>query len=102
MNETKENLSTLRNQLEDIKHNIQKIVSSKTEKKISFDEKIKKYKTIIPLLRKESKKKESELDIINRKITTRTKISISEQQEEENQKLNQIENTLINIIVLYP
>ena len=95
MDETKENLSALRNQLEGIKNKIQKIISSETEKRIFFDGKIKKYKTIIPLLRKESEKKESELNIINQKITTRTNIAISKQQEEENEKLNQIEQTLI-------
>ena len=77
MDETKEKLETLRNQLEEIKDNIQKIVSSETEKRISFDEKMKKYENIIPLLIKESKKKEIELDEIKNKITTRTQVSIT-------------------------
>ena len=94
MDETKEDLSTLRNHLEGIKGDIQKIISSEAEKKISFDEKIKKYETIIPLLDQESKKKESELNIINQKITTKTKISISKQQQEELEKLKQIEQKL--------
>ena len=95
MEETQENLSTLNNHLEDVKKNIQKIDSLKTEKKISFDEKVKKYKEIIPLLEKESKIKESKLNIINQKITSKTKISISKEQEEEIKKLNQIEKALI-------
>ena len=94
MDETKEDLSTLRNHLEGIKGDIQKIISSEAEKKISFDEKIKKYESIIPLLDQESKKKESELNIINQKITTKTKISISKQQQEELEKLKQIEQKL--------
>ena len=94
MDETKEDLSTLRNHLEGIKGDIQKIISSEAEKKISFDEKIKKYKSIIPLLDQESKKKESELNIINQKITTKTKISISKQQQEELEKLKEIEEKL--------
>ncbi|MGY8766764.1 MAG: hypothetical protein ACKVI5_07870, partial [Nitrospinaceae bacterium] len=77
MDETKEDLSTLKNHLEGIKGDIQKIISSEAEKKISFDEKIKKYESIIPLLDQESKRKETELNIINQKITTKTKISIS-------------------------
>ena len=91
MDETKEDLSTLRNHLEGIKGDIQKIISSEAEKKISFDEKIKKYESIIPLLDQESKRKETELNIINQKITTKTKISISKQQQEELEKLKQIE-----------
>ena len=94
MDETKEDLSTLRNHLEGIKGDIQKIISSEAEKQISFDEKIKKYESIIPLLDQESKKKESELNIINQKITTKTKISISKQQQEELEKLKQIEQKL--------
>ena len=94
MDETKEDLSTLRNHLEGIKGDIQKIISSEAEKKISFDEKIKKFENIIPLLDQESKKKESELNIINQKITTKTKISISKQQQEELEKLKQIEQKL--------
>ena len=94
MDETKEDLSTLRNHLEGIKGDIQKIISSEAEKKISFDEKIKKFESIIPLLDQESKKKESELNIINQKITTKTKISISKQQQEELEKLKQIEQKL--------
>ena len=96
MDETKEDLSTLRNHLEGIKGDIQRIISSEAEKKISFDEKIKKYESIIPLLDQESKKKESELNIINQKITTKTKISISKQQQEELEKLKQIEQKLKN------
>ena len=96
MDETKEDLSTLRNHLEGIKGDIQKIISSEAEKKISFDEKIKKYESIIPLLDQESKRKETELNIINQKITTKTKISISKQQQEELEKLKQIEQTLKN------
>ena len=96
MDETKEDLSTLRNHLEGIKGDIQKIISSEAEKKISFDEKIKKFENIIPLLDQESKKKESELNIINQKITTKTKISISKQQQEELEKLKQIEQKLKN------
>ena len=96
MDEAKEDLSTLRNHLEGIKGDIQKIISSEAEKKISFDEKIKKYESIIPLLDQESKKKESELNIINQKITTKTKISISKQQQEELEKLKQIEQKLKN------
>ena len=96
MDDTKENLSTLRNHLEGIKGDIQKIISSEAEKKISFDEKIKKYESIIPLLDQESKRKETELNIINQKITTKTKISISKQQQEELEKLKQIEQTLKN------
>ena len=95
MDETKEDLSTLKNHLEGIKGDIQKIISSEAEKKISFDEKIKKYETIIPLLDQESKRKETELNIINQKITTKTKISISKQHQEELEKLNQIEQKLI-------
>ena len=95
MEETQENLSTLNNHLEDVKKNIQKIDSLKTEKRISFDEKVNKYKEIIPLLEKESKSKESKLNIINQKITSKTKISISKEQEEEIEKLNQIEKALI-------
>ena len=94
MDETKEDLSTLRNHLEGIKGDIQKIISSEAEKKISFDEKIKKYESIIPLLDQESKRKETELNIINQKITTKTKISISKQQQEELEKLKQIEQKL--------
>ena len=94
MDETKEDLSTLRNHLEGIKGDIQKIISSEAEKKISFDEKISKYKSIIPLLNQESKKKESELNIINQKITNKTKITISKQQQEELEKLKQIEQKL--------
>jgi hypothetical protein len=96
MDETKEDLSTLKNHLEGIKGDIQKIISSEAEKKISFDEKIKKYESIIPLLDQESKRKETELNIINQKITTKTKISISKQQQEELEKLKQIEQTLKN------
>ena len=94
MDETKEDLSTLRNHLEGIKGDIQKIISSEAEKKISFDEKINKYESIIPLLDQESKKKESELNIINQKITTKTKISINKQQQQELEKLKQIEQKL--------
>ena len=94
MDETKENLSTLRNHLEGIKGDIQKIISSEADRKISFDEKIKKYESIIPLLDQESKRKETELNIINQKITTKTKISISKQQQEELEKLKQIEQKL--------
>jgi len=94
MDETKEDLSTLRNRLEGIKGDIQKIISSEAEKKISFDEKIKKFESIIPLLNQESKKKESELNIINQKITTKTTRSISKKQQEELEKLKQIEQKL--------
>ena len=37
MDETKENLQTLRNHLEGIKGDIQKIISSEADRKISFD-----------------------------------------------------------------
>ena len=95
MDETKEKLDTLRNQLEEIKDNIQKIVSSETEKRISFDGEMRKYENIIPLLIKESKKKEFELDELKNKITTRTQVSISKPQEKEIRQLNQIEKILI-------
>jgi hypothetical protein len=48
MDETKEDLSTLRNHLEGIKGDIQKIISSEAEKEISFDEKIKKLRALFP------------------------------------------------------
>ena len=44
MEDTQEDLSTLNDHLQDVKDNIQEITSSETEKKISFDEKVKKYK----------------------------------------------------------
>ena len=95
MEETQENLSDLENHLNDVKSNIQSIASSETEKKTSFDEKIKKYKEVIPLLKNESKRKESKLNEINQKISTKTKISKSKEQEEEIEKLIQFESTLI-------
>ena len=95
MEETQENLSDLENHLNDVKSNIQSIASSETEKKTSFDEKIKKYKEVIPLLKNESKRKESKLNEINQKISTKTKISKSKEQEEEIEKLNHFESTLI-------
>ena len=95
MEETQENLSDLENHLNDVKSNIQSIASSETEKQTSFDEKIKKYKEVIPLLKNESKRKESKLNQINQKISTKTKISKSKEQEEEIEKLNHFESTLI-------
>ena len=72
MEDTQEDLSTLNDHLQDVKDNIQEITSSETEKKISFDEKVKKYKEIIPLLKNESKRKESKLNQINQKISAKT------------------------------
>ena len=98
MEDTQEDLSTLNDHLQDVKDNIQEITSSETEKKISFDEKVKKYKEIIPLLKNESKRKESKLNQINQKISAKTKVSKSKEQEEELEKLYQIETTLIKRI----
>ena len=95
MEETQENLSDLENHLNDVKSDIENVASSEIEKKTSFDEKIKKYKEVIPLLKNESKRKESKLNQINQKISTKTKISKSKEQEEEIEKLNQFESTLI-------
>ena len=98
MEDTQEDLSTLNDHLQDVKDNIQEITYSETEKKISFDEKVKKYKEVIPLLKNESKRKESKLNQINQKISAKTKVSKSKEQEEELEKLYQIETTLIKRI----